>query len=434
MLHERSEGKDGMLKQIDKREALKHAAFIVCVGAASALTSIILYSCIVLTFHLYQKYTWLLFLLPLFGIVSLAVYRSFNLPYDYSTEDMVGQMRKNESVSPTLAPGILIGTCLSILGGATVGKESGALQMGASVSETIGRRFRLKNCLKSKQDGILNGYAAQLGMSATFSALFCAPLCAVFMSLELTHFKNFSIPRFAALIASSTLAAVIAKATGIYNIIPKVHIPDFSASLALNILLVGIVCGVLGCFHGRAMGVVRRWRQRHIRNPYIAVAIAGVVIVALISFLKLYAYSGSGAILLSDALAGKAGTFDFAIKAGFMLLALPFGFKGGEILPTLAIGGLLGCSLGQILGVEPAFTAAIGIVTFYVGFSRCPLAGFFLGTEVFGWAIAPFMAIGVIVALLGAEDVGFYGDGVTKLFRKKREELSCRIAQRSHCS
>lgn len=401
-----------MLDRIDIKEFGKHVVFIVCVGFASAAASIILCLCVETAFHVNQMFAWSIFFLPLLGVLSLLVYRAMKLPHDYATDTMVDQMRANEVVSPTLAPGILIGTCLSILGGATVGKESGALQMGASISETMGRAFNLKNVVKAKQDVPLYGYAALLGMSATFSALFFAPLGAVFMVLELTHYKNFSIARFVALVVSSSIAAAIAQFTGIGDIIPKVAIPAVSADYALQVLLVGLVCGVLGSFHGRAMHVVRVWRETHVQRPYASVIVAGCVIAFVLFFFDLRAFEGSGMDLLAKALGGSIGTFDFAIKAFLMFVALSFGFKGGEIMPTLTIGGLLGCSLGQVVGVDPAFMAAIGVITFYVGFSRCPLAGFFLGVEIFGWATAPFMAIGVFVAWIGGRDLGFYGHGL----------------------
>ena len=198
-----------MLRKIDKLELLKHIVFIVCVGIVSAFTSIVLCLCVNFAYHVNQTFAWTLFFLPLLGVLSLALYKAFKLPYDYSTDTLVEQMRNNDVVSPALAPGIIVGTCLTILGGGAVGKESSAFQAGASVSETLGRAFKLKNCLVDKQDRELYGYAALMGMSATFSALFFAPLGAVFMVLELTRFKNLSLPRFIAMIASAAIAASI---------------------------------------------------------------------------------------------------------------------------------------------------------------------------------------------------------------------------------
>lgn len=417
-----------MHHKIDKVELLKHLAFIVCVGIISACVSIILCLCVNFAYHINQTYAWTLFLLPLLGVLSLALYKVFKLPYDYSTDTLVDQMRENDVVSPTLAPGIIIGTCLSILGGGAVGKESSAFQAGASVSESLGRAFKLKNCFVDKQDRELYGYAALMGMSATFSALFFAPLGAVFMVLELTRFRNLSLPRFIAMIVSAFIAASIAYPFGIGDIIPHVTVLDMTPELALYTGIVGIVCGILGGVFGRALRFTRKLLKAHFNKPYVTVIVSSLVIVCLVYAFGLYDFEGSGMNLLKHALAGSIGTYDFAIKAGLVFMALAFGLKGGEIMPTLAIGGLTGCSVGQLIGIDAAFAGALGVITFYVGMSRCPIAGFFLGCEVFGWDIAPFLAIGVICALVGNRDYGYYGHG---LLAEAHRQLAARHAAAS---
>lgn len=87
-----------MHHKIDKVELLKHLAFIVCVGIISACVSIILCLCVNFAYHINQTYAWTLFLLPLLGVLSLALYKALKLPYDYSTDTLVDQMRENDVV------------------------------------------------------------------------------------------------------------------------------------------------------------------------------------------------------------------------------------------------------------------------------------------------------------------------------------------------
>ena len=112
------------LSNIDKKQLALHVFFICLVGVVSAFTSIVLCICVNTSYRLNQEYSWLVFLLPVLGIVTLAFYKAMKLSYFYSTDDMVMEMRENKPVSPTLAPAILVGTCLSTLGGGAVGKES----------------------------------------------------------------------------------------------------------------------------------------------------------------------------------------------------------------------------------------------------------------------------------------------------------------------
>ena len=400
------------LSNIDKKQILPNLAFIVVVGIISAFTSIVLCLCVNTAYHISQQAAWTVFFLPVLGVISLAFYRAMKLPYDYSTDDLVMQLRENKPVSPTLAPGILVGTCLTTLGGGAVGKESSAFQMGASIGELASKVFKLKNLFKDKPDRNVYGYAALMGMSATFSALFFAPLGAVFLVFELTRFKTFSPARFVALLVSAFIAAAIAYPFGIGDIIPRVAIPNITPDLMLQVVLIGTLGGVLGRFFGGSLRTVRSLQRKHVRHPYLSVAIVGVVIAGVVMIFNLQSFEGGGMNLLVQAASGSIGTWDFAIKAALVFLALASGFKGGEIMPTLVIGGLLGCSLGQIIGIDPAFATAIGVITFFAGMARCPIAAFFLGCEVFGIAIAPYLLVGVAFAYFGSRDIGYYGKGI----------------------
>ena len=292
--------------------------------------------------------------------------------------------------------------------------------MGASIGETLSRAFKLKNVFKDKQDRNVYGYAALMGMSATFSALFFAPLGAVFLVFELTHFKTFSPARFIALLVSAFIAASIAYPFGIGDIIPRVAIPGVTPDLMLQVVLIGTLGGILGRFFGASLAAVRAWERKRLNHPYISVLVVGIGITILVVAFGLQSFEGGGMNLLKQAASGSIGTWDFAIKAGLVFLALGSGFKGGEIMPTLVIGGLLGCSLGQLINVDPAFATAIGVITFFAGMTRCPIAAFFLGFEVFGVEIIPFLAVSLIFAYGASHDSGYYGKGIRLNFHSAR--------------
>lgn len=324
------------LSNIDKKQLALHVFFICLVGVVSAFTSIVLCICVNTSYRLNQEYSWLVFLLPVLGIVTLAFYKAMKLSYFYSTDDMVMEMRENKPVSPTLAPAILVGTCLSTLGGGAVGKESSAFQMGASIAYPF----------------------------------------------------------------------------GIGDIIPRVAVPGVTPDLMLQVVLIGTLGGILGRFFGASLAAVRAWERKRLNHPYLSVFVVGIGITILVVAFGLQSFEGGGMNLLKQAASGSIGTWDFAIKAGLVFLALGSGFKGGEIMPTLVIGGLLGCSLGQLINVDPAFATAIGVMTFFAGMTRCPIAAFFLGFEVFGVEIIPFLAVSLIFAYGASHDSGYYGKGI----------------------
>lgn len=169
------------LPALDKGQIVRHALFAAAMGVVGAGASILLCICIDAAYKVNQAYPWTLFLLPILGIASIFLYKALNLNVYLATGEVIDSMRKNKVISAFLAPGILLGTCLSVLGGGSVGKESAALQMGASLGETISKPFKLKAIRIQTQDDVQHGYAAATGMAATFSALFFAPLGSAFL-------------------------------------------------------------------------------------------------------------------------------------------------------------------------------------------------------------------------------------------------------------
>ncbi|MFR1640058.1 MAG: chloride channel protein, partial [Eggerthellaceae bacterium] len=137
--------------------------------------------------RLQARFPWLLLLLPVLGAASVLLYRALKLPAHLATDTMVDRLRRNDRVPPALAPGILAGTFLTVLGGGSVGKEAAALQMGASLGALVGRPFKLAP-VRAGRPAIPRGYAAAAGMAACFGALFFAPLGSTVFVLELARF------------------------------------------------------------------------------------------------------------------------------------------------------------------------------------------------------------------------------------------------------
>ena len=53
-------------------------------------------------------------------------------------------------------------------------------------------------------------------------------------------------------------------------------------------------------------------------------------------------------------------------------------------MPTFFVGATFGCLVGPLLGLEPGFAAAVGLVALFCGVVNCPFASVVLGLELFG--------------------------------------------------
>ncbi|MFR1640933.1 MAG: chloride channel protein, partial [Eggerthellaceae bacterium] len=114
---------------------------------------------------------------------------------------VVDELRAGRRVPGSLTVGILGGSCLTLLGGGSVGMEAGALQMGASTGSVLGRAFKLPPA--RGRDGASDGYPGAIGMAAAFSALFFAPLGSCMFVLELVRFDRAVLRHAPAMLAAA---------------------------------------------------------------------------------------------------------------------------------------------------------------------------------------------------------------------------------------
>lgn len=378
----------------------RHFAFAGVAGVLGSLASIVLCLLVEESYDLFLAHRALLYLLPALGIASLLLYRLCGLPLTLTTEEVVAHLQTNRPVSGKLSFAILLGTALTILGGGSVGKEAGALQMGASLGQVSAQPFKLGSLHKNRQRDC-TGFAAACGMASCFSALFFAPLGSALFVLEFSRFDKTLLHRIPALLIGCFTGFAISKAVNIGDRILPANTPPFSGEAVFLCLIVGLACGVVGMIFSQGIKHLRSLLLTHVRNPYIAVFAGGLIFIALIMCFDWVAFTGTGSTLLTNALKGEGAAGDFAIKLILTMICLGFGFKGGEIMPMFTIGSLLGLSCSLMLGNgETAFCAALGLVSFFAAASKCPLAAILIGCETLGWTCLPYL-VGVAACSFG---------------------------------
>ena len=124
--------------------------------------------------------------------------------------------------------------------------------------------------------------------------------------------------------------------------------------------------------------------------------------------LKTYDYNGAGMEIVAKAMKGDAKPAAFLLKMIFTVITLSAGFKGGEIVPTLFVGSTFGCVVGGLLGLDPAFGAAVGFVALFCGVVNCPIASLLLGIEVFGTDSTLVFAVVCAVSFMMSGYSGLY--------------------------
>ena len=126
--------------------------------------------------HLRSEHTWLIFLLPLGGLLTVAIYRAFRMTGNRGTNEIIDSVLEGKPVSPMVAPVIFLATATTHLFGGSAGREGAALQLGGSVASMLSKIFKLNE--DDRRVMIMSG------MSSVFAGLFGTPLTATFFCME----------------------------------------------------------------------------------------------------------------------------------------------------------------------------------------------------------------------------------------------------------
>lgn len=383
---------------------LSVACGVVCGGGAIALSALADAAC-----ALHTKAPWLVFLLPVCGCATLALYRVTKTPFDLSTVDVLFCNRTKKEIPARLAPCIMAGTALSLLGGGSVGKEAAALQLGGALCAGASAHF---SRLSAYKDTLV-----MAGIAAAFSALLFAPVTAVLFVAEVMRLKRKQV--FSWRMLSVVIASFVAWGLSsvfdigcLWDVLKDapLNAPVFPAYTAEAVLL-GLMAALVGVSFVLVLKLTRTVCFTFIQNSAVRVIIGSVVVLCLL-LVGAADYSGTGAVQITAALTGQALPYEaLAWKAALTVLCLGFGLKGGEIMPLLCMGACLGCSLGVMTGVDTAFLSAVGMVSLFATCTACPFAALALSVEAFGVSVLPCCVVAVFFACVFTRTFSLYNSG-----------------------
>jgi H+/Cl- antiporter ClcA len=120
-----------------------------------------------------------------------------------------------------------------------------------------------------------------------------------------------------------------------------------------------------------------------------------------LTFLFSKQYLGLGLDTIEASLKGETIIwYAFILKAIFTSITLNFGGSGGIVTPIFFIGATSGVFVAEILNVDPATFAAIGLVSLLAGAANTPIAASIMAVEYFGAKVAPYAAIACVVSFV----------------------------------
>lgn len=387
----------------------------VLVGVAAGAFSTAFGHCINIVSEYRSENSWILYLLPLAGVIIVYLYKVCDYEKNKGTDQVFLTVHAEKKDIPfKMAPLIFVSTVITHLCGGSAGREGAALQMGGSIGSTIGRILHL-----DEKDRIV---LVMCGMSAAFSALFGTPMAATIFAMEV---ESVGIMYYAALVPCALSAIIASKFAVNMGINPESFlieaVPDLTISSTLKVILLAIICAYISAFFCAMLHTVHKYLRAYFRNPYIRIVAAALVIIAVTKILNTTDYMGAGISVIERAVEGEVKPEAFLVKMILTAITLGAGFKGGEIVPSFYIGATAGCFLGYVLGLSPSFAAAVGMTAVFCGVTNCPISSILIAFELFGYSGNCFYLITAAIAYLLSGYYSLYS-GQKIVYSKARTE------------
>lgn len=350
-----------------------------------------------------ETHDYILYFLPLAGIVTVFLYSIFKYKDDKGTNLVLSTIHAQSEIPFKTAPLIFITTILTHLFGGSAGREGAALQLGGSIGNQLGKLFKLDDADKR--------VVVLCGMSAAFSAVFGTPMAAAVFSMEVV---SIGVMYYAALVPcvfSSLIASYFATNFGIRGENFKfIEFPSLDIFNALEIVCLSVLCAALSIVFCVLLHSTSHLLRKVFKNPYIRIFTAGSVVVILSVILNTRDYNGAGIPIITKALYGEAVPYAFILKMIFTAVTIGAGFRGGEIVPSFFVGATFGCLFGNIVGFSPSVCAAVGLISLFCGVTNCPITSLLISFELFGSDGIPYFLIAVAVSYFMSGYYGLYHD------------------------
>ena len=355
--------------------------------------------------HLRAEHNWLIFLLPVGGLVSVGIYTLFRQRSNRGTNQIIDAVLDGEEVSPLVAPTIFLATATTHFFGGSAGREGAALQLGGATASLLSKLFHL--------NGNDRKILIMSGMSAVFAGLFGTPLTAALFCMEFESVGTIFSP---ALLPCYIASFTAAKISGLLGVHAEGLLLETAAVITLGnvwrFLLLAVLVSLVGILICWVFHKAEHLAAHHVKNPWLRIVLGGALVMGLTLLVGDHRYNGAGMDMALGAVEGHAQWFDFLLKMLFTAITLAAGFKGGEIVPTFCIGATFGCVLGGLLGLDAGLCGALGLVGLFCCATNSPFASIVLSIEMFGGANLHLFALVCVICFVLSGHSGLYSSQI----------------------
>jgi H+/Cl- antiporter ClcA len=349
-----------------------------------------------------ESHRWMLMLLPLGGLLSGLIYHYLGKSVEAGNNLLLEEIHDPQTVIPLrMAPLVLLGTTISHLVGASVGREVTAVQMGAALADRLTQLFRLHG----KDRRII----LMAGISGGFAAVFGTPLAGMLFGLEVLTFGKFRYDGLFPCLIAAIVGDRVALLWGLHHQVYQIPIvPALTMWGLLAAIVAGAIFGLTARVFATLTHQISNYFKAKISYPPLRPFVGGILISILIQACGTTKYIGLGIPAIISAFQTQLPPGDFAVKIGFTALSLGAGFKGGEVTPLFYIGATLGNAISPLLGLPAPLLAGMGFVGVFAGAANTPLASTLMAIELFGVDAGIYAGIACVTSYLCSGHAGIY--------------------------
>ncbi|MBY4605261.1 chloride channel protein [Bacillus sp. SPARC3] len=333
-----------------------------------------------------EKRDWLIFLLPLGGVILGYIYMNYGKVFSNNTLNDTAELNNlvidavhgKKVVPRRMGLIVYLGTFITVFFGGSTGREGAAVQMGGSIAAAVNKLFRL-NMFDSKM-------LIMSGISAGFGAAFGAPITGAVFGMEMAALGKLKfealVPCLAASFAGHFMTTAVwgHKHEEFYIQI----VPHLSFITFIKVILAAVIFSLLSVLYSQMRHGIQTFSEKLFKKNHMKRAfVGGLIIVALTLIAGSQDYNGRGLDMLQQSFKEDVPPFAFLAKLVFTAVTLGTGFVGGEAIPLFFMGATLGNTIHTFMDLPMSFLAALGLIAVFCGGANTPLAAFLLAMEMF---------------------------------------------------
>jgi len=299
----------------------------------------------------------------------------------------------------------LVGSLLTISGGASAGPEAPIVISGASIGSNISRYFKSNERVRIAVTGS--------GAAAAIASIFNAPITGIIFTLEVI-LGEWSHRTMLPIAISSVTGTVVSRLLN-GNQIPFKHLDfPFNSNNVFASVGLSVALALFAIVFIKSLKWSSTFLDRFLKNFFVKALVGGLIVSAVIFFFP--PVRGEGYELVRNLISENydSGAPALLILIGMKMLATSFtlgaGGAGGVFAPSLVMGSLAGFSYYKLLVLlfpTVHFTGAglfalVGMAGMISGTMHAPLTGIFLIVEITrGYdAILPLLVVSFLTTML----------------------------------